>query len=93
MPYCTQMERQRMSSALESLCAAISVNPAESAGQITWIITKLIARFFSGRYYVRATGFGVLECAKMELYRRRDAVKEDEAIKKNGDVEELKETT
>ena len=62
----------------------------DNAGELNYAITELL-RFYLDtttghryRYYNEA--IGVLECAKMELYRRLVAPYEDEKIKENGDV-------
>ena len=91
MPYVDQMDRQRMSAAFEQTVASISVDPKQAAGQCTYFITRLIATFFTGRYWNRALGFGILVCCILEPYRRRDSVEEDRAIKKNGDLPEFEE--
>ena len=90
-PYIADSDRNRINPSLERLSASISVDPTKAAGEITYIISVLIARFFShGKYWQRSIGHGILECAKMELYRRVDATKEADAILRHGDLEELK---
>lgn len=61
----------------------------DSAGELNYLITKLVDRYIQvhGRNYRTLNeAIGVLECAKLELYRRVAAPYEDEKIKENGDV-------
>lgn len=64
------------------------------AGIANYLITKIVAKLIlRGKYknYNRInSAIGVLECTKMELYRRVAAPYEDLAIAKNGDIEAYK---
>lgn len=57
-------------------------------GELNYTITMECKRFLgSNPNYARFnTVIGVLECAKLEFYRRAVAAYEDEKIKENGDV-------
>jgi hypothetical protein len=59
------------------------------AGQLNYVITSLCNLYLEeiGKTYTSINEVvGVLECAKLELYRRIAAPYEDEKIKENGDV-------
>ena len=60
------------------------------AGQLNFAITRLIDDYLHRRGGVRYLHIneviGVLECAKLELYRRIAAPYEDSKIAENGDV-------
>lgn len=62
----------------------------KNAGQLNYAITKEIISFLfrNGlpKYQDYNDAIGVLECAKMELYRRSVAPYEDKKIQENGDV-------
>ena len=62
----------------------------ENAGELNFVITKFINDYINRtggvRYAKLNEVIGVLECAKMELYRRIAAPYEDEKITENGDV-------
>lgn len=61
----------------------------ESAGDLNFAITTLCVNFLKKkglRYVWLNTIVGVLECAKLEFYRKAAAPYEDTCIKKNGDV-------
>lgn len=62
----------------------------ETPGELNYLFTKLILEYIDERggmsYTVVNEVVGVLECAKLELYRRLAAPYEDEKIELNGDV-------
>lgn len=64
-------------------------NP-NTAGQLTYAITMLLVRFIQTHKFSFDEGIipcvGALECAKLELYRRKVAGYEDTKIEQNGDV-------
>ena len=59
-----------------------------SPGTLNYIITKLVHWYLGDNpnYERYNAAIGVLECAKLELYRRKVSPYEDEKIKENGDV-------
>ncbi len=62
---------------------------AQSVGELNFQITKLVDRFVKAQgsnYGAYNAAVGVLECAKLEYYRRRVAVYEIDKILINGDV-------
>ena len=62
---------------------------ANSPGEMNYIITTILTKYLlkHGKSYQTYNDLiGVLECAKLELYRRMVAPYEDIKIKENGDV-------
>ena len=60
-----------------------------SAGELNYVISSLVDEYLQeyGKNYTNINEvIGVLECAKLELYRRVAAPYEDEKIEQNGDV-------
>lgn len=59
-----------------------------NAGELNYQITRLVLEFLgaSPRYQDFNNAIGVLECAKLEVYRRMVAPYEDKKITENGDV-------
>jgi hypothetical protein len=59
-----------------------------SPGTLNYIITRLVHWYLGDKpnYERYNAAIGVLECAKLELYRRKVSPYEDEKIKENGDV-------
>lgn len=79
MPYISTERRDQLD--------ALGYDPYRP-GDLNYAITRLIVRYLSGSYsYERYNDvIGVLECAKLELYRRMVAPYEDRKMKENGDV-------
>jgi hypothetical protein len=59
-----------------------------SIGELNYIITRIVDLWLGDKpnYATFNAAIGVLECAKLELYRRRVAPYEDTKIAQNGDV-------
>lgn len=96
MPYIKPDDRPRFSKMLSELEACGEI----SSGDANYIITK-ICHYYVYRKGERYTNHndivgalenvkdevkGIVECAKLELYRRRTAPYEDKKIQENGDV-------
>lgn len=61
----------------------------QNAGELNYFITKILDQYIStkGKNYQNLNEvIGVLECAKLEIYRRIIAPYEDTKIEQNGDV-------
>jgi predicted type IV restriction endonuclease len=59
----------------------------ERDGHINYIVTVLLKRLYQPPNYRRYNkAIGVLECIKMEFYRRMVGPYEEEKISENGDV-------
>lgn len=61
----------------------------ESSGELNYAITMLLNEYLRHRIFNYTSlneAIGVLECAKLELYRRLAAPYEDRKIEENGDV-------
>lgn len=86
MPYIKQKERYKFDIDITSLSTNI-----KHEGDLNYIITSLCNIFLKrgnepARYKDYNTIIGVLECAKLEMYRRKVSKYEDEKKEKNGDV-------
>lgn len=88
MPYIAQEERARLDSG----------GAPTHAGELNYAITRLIDAYLARsaseagrlRYAHLNEAIGVLECAKLELYRRIAAPYEDKKIAESGDVYTVK---
>jgi hypothetical protein len=82
MPYITQERRKAL---------AAGETPKE-AGELNYLVSKLVDEYIlehGGVRYARINEVvGVLECAKLEVYRRIAAPYEDIKISESGDVYE-----
>lgn len=60
----------------------------QDVGELNYVITKILDEYIGNqlRYSKINDVIGVLECAKLEIYRRLAADYEDEKIDQNGDV-------
>ena len=80
MPYIDRDARSRMEGGA----------PPEDAGELNYAITRLVDDYLVRRGGVRYSHLnevvGVLECAKLELYRRLAAPYEDLKREESGDV-------
>ena len=90
MPYIRQELRERFEPALDP-----SMIPT-NAGELNYLISSITRMYLAQRclldgtyaanYQAHNDVMGVLECAKMELYRRETAPYEDQKILENGDI-------
>lgn len=80
MPYIEEEARRRLEA------GSLPTTP----GELNYALTRLVDAYVSGKGALRYThlneAIGVLECAKLELYRRVAAPYEDEKMASAGDV-------
>ncbi len=85
MPYIKPEDREFFDDKL-----TFKVKAIHSAGELNYCVTKLVDHYISfhgGVSYKNINEvIGVLECAKLELYRRIAAPYEDVKIQENGDA-------
>jgi hypothetical protein len=83
MPYILPELREKL-----DVTDNITVLLPSSAGELNFVITRLVAEFLGPepRYDDFNEAIGVLESAKLELYRRLVATYEDWKMAENGDV-------
>jgi hypothetical protein len=83
MPYINQARRNDLAPDIDRFA------PVNAVGELNYVITCLVQKFLAQShvgYTELNAAIGVLECAKLELYRRVVARYEDTKIKENGDV-------
>ena len=84
MPYIKQERRDELEPYIEDI-----LDHLLSEGDLNYIITRLVQTFVEdgdSNYAAFNSAIGLLECAKLELYRRKVAPYEDTKIEENGDV-------
>ncbi len=90
MPYIKPEDREKFDDSLSSLMAQIIVQEDSSqAGVLNYCISAILNEVLKTRglnYRNLNELVGVLECAKLELYRRIASPYEDLKIQENGDV-------
>ncbi len=95
MPYVSQPIRLALDEPLDTVARRIGELPCHAqAGALNYVTTRLLLstllldNSFNGppTYADYNTAIGVLECCKLELYRRKVAFYEDAKMAANGDV-------
>lgn len=93
MPYIEQKDRDKIIKrtvfAAENTFIGINVGEINKPGELNYAITEMVIDYINRKgvsYTNMNEVVGVLECAKMELYRRMAAPYEDIKIEENGDV-------
>lgn len=85
MPYIARKDREKYDTILDTM------DIPSKPGELNYFITRLVMKYFNNRNKFNYQGLnetiGVLECAKLELYRRHVAIYEDEKIAENGEVD------
>lgn len=85
MPYIKKAARAEIDPALYEIKTILT---RATSGDVNYLVTSLLLSWLgtSPRYQDFNNAIGVLECAKLELYRRMIAPYEDVKIAENGDV-------
>lgn len=101
MPYIKKEQRKAIDPAVDALVEAIkketvytgtAFNRVEPDGCLNYAITTLLQKaIVPGKYTEFERLVGILECAKLEVYRRMVAPYENIKAKENGDVFEWRE--
>jgi predicted transposase YdaD len=85
MPYIPCPERQALLEYSQTLSQQLT-----TPGKLNFIITTLVLQYIEDKkqtnYTILNEVVGVLECVKLELYRRAVSPYEDQKIKEFGDV-------
>jgi hypothetical protein len=87
MPYIKMEDRPKYEKNLKEIISLIKEHPVDQMdGQLNYIITRILKEAYPLRYFNINRAVGVLECCKLEYYRRVAAPYEDTKIEQNGDV-------
>jgi hypothetical protein len=87
LPYIKTEKRVKYDKALHELVSILkSLPPEEVDGELNYVVTKILKGVYPLKYYQLNKAIGVLECIKLEFYRRVAAPYEDVKIKESGDV-------
>tara|TARA_R110002020_G_scaffold21782_17_gene73892 strand:- start:73 stop:360 length:288 start_codon:yes stop_codon:yes gene_type:complete len=88
MPYIKQEDRDTLDYHIDYLSVAVA-NGDSPYGEINYCISRMFNNLIKAEglnYNQLNSLIGVLECAKMEIYRRVAAPYEDKKINENGEV-------
>ena len=87
MPYIKAEKRQKYEKVLENLVRILKALPPEKIdGELNYVVTKILKEVYPLRYFHINKAIGVLECIKLEYYRRVAAPYETSKIEEAGDV-------
>ncbi len=87
MPYIKADKRTKYAIILKELTGILKTLPSEEVdGEFNYIVTKMLREIYPLRYFQINKAIGVLECIKLEYYRRVAAPYEDLKISESGDV-------
>jgi hypothetical protein len=89
MPYIAQKARRKLDPFIRELGLELGLHE-DHPGNLNYVVTVLARQFAEargGNYEAFNAAIGVLESAKLELYRRQVAPYEDTKIRQNGDVD------
>lgn len=87
MPYIKKELRLKLDVEIEKLINSVKSCGVENrAGVLNYSISKLINGLYDLKYSEVNEAVGMLECAKLEYYRRVASPYEDKKIVENGDV-------
>ena len=87
MPYIKMEDRGKYEEVLEELIDILKGLPVEKIdGELNYVITRMLKESYPLRYFNLNRAVGVLECSKLEFYRRVVAPYEDVKIRESGDV-------
>lgn len=85
MPYIDKINREELKDLTDKIESTMIFTP----GELNYVITKLIQNFLETNKETYGTYnaiVGALECAKLELYRRKIMPYENQKITQHGDV-------
>ena len=87
MPYIKVGNRSKYNKVLKELLEILkSLPPDEVDGELNYVVTRMLKEVYPLRYFHINKAIGVLECIKLEYYRRVAAPYEDKKIQESGDV-------
>jgi hypothetical protein len=87
LPYIKPQSRVKYEKVLEELIAILKSLPVDEVeGELNYVVTRILKQIYPVRYFQINKAIGILECVKLEFYRRVAAPYEDKKIKESGDV-------
>jgi len=87
LPYIKESRRSKYEKILEELVKILKTLPPEEIdGELNYVVSKILREIYPLRYFHINKAIGVLECIKLEYYRRVAAPYEDSKIEEAGDI-------
>jgi hypothetical protein len=92
MPYITKASREQMDVGLLAFGQEVTLKVGHlTPGELNYVISRILAAWINNSpisYESINAAIGVLECAKLELYRRLAVPYEEKKFARNGDLPE-----
>jgi len=88
VPYIEQIKRDDIEASLRELIEDLEAHGMQD-GMLNYVFTRILlaySAFHGENYLTLQSTIGILECAKLEIYRRKIAPYEDSKRGLNGDV-------
>ena len=87
MPYIKPKDRPKYDKVLTEIIEMLKAQPVERVdGELNYCVTRIMKGVYPPKYFNYNRAVGVLECIKLEFYRRMVGPYEDIKIKESGDV-------
>jgi hypothetical protein len=87
MPYIKPEDRPKYDKVLTEIIEMLKAQPVERVdGELNYCVTRILKGVYPPKYFNYNRAVGVLECIKLEFYRRMVGPYEDIKIKESGDV-------
>ena len=87
MPYINSEERPKYEKLLIDIIETLKAQPIDKIdGELNYVVTKILKGVYAPKYFNYNRAIGVLECIKLEFYRRMVGPYEDTKVKESGDV-------
>lgn len=88
MPYIKKEDRKKFNPVIKKIVSILNESDKISPGELNYLISKSLYQLFDANpsYTLGNDLIGMLECVKLEFYRRRVAPYEDKKIEENGDI-------
>lgn len=88
MPYIKKEDRAKLDYNIDRLLHNVMVDFNENTedGAMNYIISKMLGKIYSKRYFNLNRAIGMLECVKQEFYRKVVGPYEETKIIENGDI-------
>ena len=96
MPYIHPEKRKTIDKIIDETTGFLETDKQAEVGEVNYIITKLLNAYLKNKginYKNLNECVGVLECAKIEFYRRLVMPYEQQKMMSNGDVYDAKNKT
>jgi len=87
MPYIKKEDREKWKVIIDEVVNKLNFSPENAVeGELNYLITSILKKVYSPKYFNYNRAMGLLECIKAEFYRRVVSPYEDKKIEENGDV-------